>query len=1060
MKRISITLTTMMTAILIVVPLTMPSSLAATPSAGTLTPATPTVTWTGPYSGPEANKNDLFNLKIDVPADYWQTRGGGLDISIHWDNPANDFNLFLHRVGQHDNSLESSQEFLGTGTSEELFFPTPEPGDYVVRVYYLGVSTPRADGSAYTGAASITAKSDVVFDDSDPVTFAPATVVSAHFLGSEPQLSMERLLPGSDPDRVDPDRLFVDWPLTSRQQIGQIVRSTDGGDSFRLLFDPGCAARSRPTCQTGGGGDTDVAVSPFDGDLFFSDQQGILAHEALASSVDHGDTFPSTRQHTITNPAVLMDRQWLTTSYPGPDALTADGRKIEAFLTTRVLEIGMYVQGIDETGAPIPQSAPQLPSGGINGGPLRVAVSGEAKGWLFQPYKDGDFKIATVHGSDYRDPLKWKLTTVSPDNPVLFPWIDIDDAGNLYAAWVAKDPSDGREYAVFYSSSPIADPRNNPATGRPGSYWTPQARVSPPSIGSAVFPAITAGDPGRVAITYMGSQDYRGLSDYAPLPFTARWHSYGAVITNALGENGPPVVSTGAVSHRLAHIGPICTDAREEAVCTDRSLLDLMDIGHDQDGRAAVVFMDNHSTFAARPEGVTEAGFPFVHFAKQVSGPSLEDDKPTVDVTIPESTRPDPEGDATWPNTAGGRHLPTLDLTQASLTLEGGDLVARLSLGSTSSDLMKLDLASYNAAPTTTPPAERFQYVLRFADANDVFHLSMEPRADGSLSPFAGKLDGNDALDNGTDVFGAGYHRDAIPVTGSVDGDTLVIRAPASALGLENGVRVFSVTGFSMAGPSEAAEKKIVHIMRTIDATAPYDMTLGADPEPESPVALVTVTPAETTGTPGTTRRIVARVTDAARQPLAGVPVTWSTEGAGEIVSSEEVTDPDGRAAATVKSGARGTQRVTATVDGCDTASGCTAVAIANWGPTICDVFGTSGSDVLEASRDGDVICAFSGNDTILGGDGDDVVIAGRGNDRVFGDLGRDLLRGGRGDDEVRGGVGRDRVRGGSGNDLLWGGRHADFIRSDAGRDVVRGGRGRDRCVVWARRDRASSCER
>src|SRR5205823_5009707 len=70
---------------------------------------------------------------------------------------------------------------------------------------------------------------------SGSASFAPATLVSAHFLGGEPQLSMERRIAGSQAGRLDPVRIYVTWPLTSRTQTSQLSRSADGGESFRLL---------------------------------------------------------------------------------------------------------------------------------------------------------------------------------------------------------------------------------------------------------------------------------------------------------------------------------------------------------------------------------------------------------------------------------------------------------------------------------------------------------------------------------------------------------------------------------------------------------------------------------------------------------------------------------------------------------------------------------------------------------------------------------------------------------------------------------------------------------
>src|SRR5205823_15116741 len=124
----------------------------------------------------------------------------------------------------------------------------------------------------------------VVFASDNTPTFAPATLASATFMTGEPQITMERPVPGSPaPPGIDPNRIFIDWPLSSRSNTGQLSRSLDGGDSFRLLFDPLCAARQRPNCVTGGGGDTEEAVNPLTGELYFADQ-GVLAQAALANS--------------------------------------------------------------------------------------------------------------------------------------------------------------------------------------------------------------------------------------------------------------------------------------------------------------------------------------------------------------------------------------------------------------------------------------------------------------------------------------------------------------------------------------------------------------------------------------------------------------------------------------------------------------------------------------------------------------------------------------------------------------------------------------------------------
>src|SRR5207249_8509787 len=120
--------------------------------------------------------------------------------------------------------------------------------------------------------------------------------------------TIERTASYSGQGATNPNRIFVDWPLSSRANTSQLNRSLDGGKTFRLLYDFTCAQRSRPTCQTGGGGDSEEAVNLKDGSLYFADQE-VLANEAVASSLDHGDTWPAARQFAISNGATGVDRQ-------------------------------------------------------------------------------------------------------------------------------------------------------------------------------------------------------------------------------------------------------------------------------------------------------------------------------------------------------------------------------------------------------------------------------------------------------------------------------------------------------------------------------------------------------------------------------------------------------------------------------------------------------------------------------------------------------------------------------------------------------------------------------
>jgi hypothetical protein len=711
--------------------------------------------------------------------------------------------------------------------------------------HYDSTATP----SSFVSPAPVVTGPQVAHVADTPVSFGPAAIVSAHYLGSEPQTTMERPVPGSQPGAVDPNRVFIDWPLTSDYNTGQLSRSTDGGDTFRLLLDETCAARQRPNCFTGGGGDTETEVNPITGTLYFGDQE-LVAQEAIATSTDHGDTFPVQRQIAATAPATGVDRQWLAPLAPG--ILSVGGQEVHAFYTYHVPLAGQYIVGITAAGVPVPQPAPQIASVEQSGQVRVDNTNGPGRGWIYQPYRrGGKYQVATAKAADYATATGWQVNTVATMNPTIFPWLSLDTHGNAYATWVT-----GAE--VFYSYSLIDDPANNPLAtpaGRPGTKWSPAVRINPQNIGSAVFPEIIAGDPGKVAIAYDGTTDYTGVQDNAP-PDT-RWHTYVSVLTNALAENGAPIeIRTGRVSHRIIHTGNICTSGTACATGNkDRSLLDMIDLGVDASGRVGVVFTDNNSAMQTPTNAANTREYPFVHFAKQVAGPALFGTTP-IAVTVPQGARGDAAGDATWPNRAGGTLLPSLDALSASLKLEGTEVVARVPLADATAARMTADLATYNASRANVPAAERLQYVVRFSTNNDtvvngkagdVFHLSMEQLADGTRRFFGGKLDGNDKIYAPADavgyVIGAAYRSDAsYAVTGAVEGNTLVLRAPASAFGVTSGQSVYSVTAFTMAGPSEANDTQLENVERTVDVTPPFDAVLGTDPDPGTDVPEVPVT--------------------------------------------------------------------------------------------------------------------------------------------------------------------------------------------------------------------------
>jgi uncharacterized repeat protein (TIGR01451 family) len=454
--------------------------------------------------------------------------------------------------------------------------------------------------------------------------------------------------------------------------------------------------------------------------------------------------------------------------------------------------------------------------------------SGPGRGWIYLPFgtfppEANGIAVATAPAPQYQSPAAWKTTIVTSDTRALFPWVSVDDAGNAYLVWISNSGATAGQ--LFVSASPISDSRNNPQKGgRPGTFWTPETQLNPSSIHSTAFPEVVAGADGHIAVAYMGSTDCaQGQSDNCAS--SSHWQTYVDVISDAspLWKGGTTSVTVGQVTHRVAHLGSICTSG---TTCTgDRSLLDMIALSYDQSGRVGVVYSDNNN--ALGNVSATAKNGAFIEFSKETAGPSLTGG--TVNVSIPAGGRPDPAGDATWPNTSGAPNLPSLDLLGTSVSNTGSALTATVKLADATTAGMARDLAAYNQSVGTGQPAARLQYIVRLETATDVYHLSMEYE-NGTVRFFGGKVDANDGVQNGTNtIVGSRYVTDSgYPVTGTLGNGQIQMSIPLSALGLTAGDRVLNVSTFATAAPDESdpTASIVTNSARTVDATPPFDATL------------------------------------------------------------------------------------------------------------------------------------------------------------------------------------------------------------------------------------------
>ena len=187
--------------------------------------------------------------------------------------------------------------------------------------------------------------------------------------------------------------------------------------------------------------------------------------------------------------------------------------------------------------------------------------------------------------------LTWFERTMGEDEGTPYPRknseVATDSQSNAYHVWTGADEG------IYMSRSTDS-----------GETWEQTSiRVSPIEVISTAFPQIDAGDPGRIALVYLGSENSSELGkpniDDEPWDGNAHYAnsnvSYYLYITyslNALDSN--PVFHTVRASEDPVQIGSICLNSGD---CRDiggsnRNLLDFNDLHIDREGRVYIAFAD------------------------------------------------------------------------------------------------------------------------------------------------------------------------------------------------------------------------------------------------------------------------------------------------------------------------------------------------------------------------------------------------------------------------------------------------------------------------------------
>ncbi|MDX6197746.1 MAG: hypothetical protein QOJ79_897 [Actinomycetota bacterium] len=669
-------------------------------------------------------------------------------------------------------------------------------------------------------------------------TSTPAGPVFGHEVIIDHQRS------GFEPDIVVSSKnvLYSSVPNGSSQAHSFIWNSLDSGDSFQLI--PGQFGVGKPLTCPQGGGDTELQRDEGD-NLYLSDLQN-LSNLSNAVSTDGGKTFNFS---CTSAPNTPVDRMWYASHGKLGDPDFAIYEEYDAVLsnTSPNSPIGnQLVEIVSHDGAnftPVVNANPGPDC--LGGGVVNCVTNEEGLPGNQILTKKGDLVIAhsgqngnsvyvsvghpttTGSGQAAVTTATWKDVLVNGDICPLkngntsgicgstnFPTIQQDSAGNLYLVNSAQEPK--APYGVYVNVSKDG-----------GSTWGPSVLVS--KDGSNAFPWLTAGSEGRVAVAWYhaneeGESGKYAFDDLAHAEFSVQV----AQSIDALAANPHYDVVT-ASEHPIKY-GPICTAG---TTCTvsmgDRSLGDYLNLGVDQDGGLALVYVDDTSnSFTTGPTGAVAENGPPV-YQKQIGGPTMIAGK-TPHGSLPVNTISDRSGDSLY--SANSTRTPAgdnVDLTAASVSEDAGGLVITMKVKS----LESLQI-NPTAGGTTGTWITRFTTYNPATPGNGhIYYAGMESVAGQAPRFFDGDVGAPSPA--GVQISMAFDSARAIKGDYKPNG-TITLHVPfADIPGAKRGQPIYSATAFtgstlaSLSGNPEG-------VINVLDQTAPFNHVVGNAAAPVTPV--------------------------------------------------------------------------------------------------------------------------------------------------------------------------------------------------------------------------------
>lgn len=532
---------------------------ASNPSAGTISPTGPSVTWSGfpaTHADPQATEGgcqegatcDTYKLTISgTPADW---AGKLLHIQIDWIAPALDYALSVHKGTNADPGVGYSDNDVTQPRNWEAVDIDPNQtgvGEYSVHIIYFTTS----EADPYHGTASVTAAPP------------PAPTPTPAPVSTEPAPRYSNYIPpdGMGTDAGEPS-IGVNW------NTGKVF-FLSYTHTLRVGFDD----TSSPAGATWEEKSVPTHVTSLDPILFTDSQTGrtfssqLAGVTSLMSFTDNdGVTWTPSQGAGI---AASLDHQ------------TVGGGPFHAPLTSGVnYQNAVYYCSQD---ASVDASCALSVDGGLTFGPaIRIYTTLDCGGL------HGHIKIAP-DGTAYLPVATCgqQAVVVSEDNGLTWEIRRIPDSGENTSDPSVGVATDGTVYFAF------ADSKNRARVAvshDKGLTWTNDFDIGAPvGVKNSAFPAAVAGDPDRASVFFLGTPTPgSGALGANPNDFNGTWYGY----ISTTYDGGQSWVTVNATPNDPVQRGPICDRGTLGCSGNTRNLLDFNDMALDKQGRVVAAFAD------------------------------------------------------------------------------------------------------------------------------------------------------------------------------------------------------------------------------------------------------------------------------------------------------------------------------------------------------------------------------------------------------------------------------------------------------------------------------------